>query len=201
MALLWKVSSCTIYIHVHALTSSIDFIGIGYGCYIQIGPTHSTNTLFTKMCTFWKDPFILLKNLIHPFIKVSTKTQTKKLWQKKLLVHLCKYSIEFSSADFSHLLPNVHNFLCLSLSRHCLLVTSGRWKVSKKEKKMCWPLNRIFAAEFGVRKLDNHQNKSFELSFFYDSPVIASFLPFCIRSMRHFFLHSHDVWSLSQFPF
>ena len=122
--------------------------------------------------------------------------------KKKLLVHLCKYSIEFSSADFSHLLPNVHNFLCLSLSRHCLLVTSGRWKVSKKEKKMCWPLNRIFAAEFGVRKLDNHQNKSFELSFFYDSPVIASFLPFCIRSMRHFFFCIHMMCDLSRsFPF
>ena len=50
VALLWKVSSCTIYIHVHALTSSIDFIGLGYGCYIQMGPTHST--LFTTMCTF-----------------------------------------------------------------------------------------------------------------------------------------------------
>ena len=113
------------------------------------------------MCTFWKDPFILLKTLIHPFIKVSTKTQTKELWQKK---HACKYSIEFSSADFSHLLPNVHNFLCLSLARHCLLVTSGRWKVSKKEKKNVLTSKRNFCSRVWSKKTlpDNHQNKSFE---------------------------------------
>ena len=67
-------------------------------------------------------------------MKVSTKKMN--FGKKKLLIHLCKYSIEFSSADFFASFTKCAQF-SLSLSRHCLLVTSGRWKVSKKEKKMC----------------------------------------------------------------
>ena len=55
--------------------------------------------------------------------------------KKNLLIHLCKYSIEFSSADFFASFTKCAQF-SLSLSRHCLLVTSGRWKVSKKEKNV-----------------------------------------------------------------